>query len=105
MKNRPVDEFLAHDLPDDALVVIVSKSTAELVVVHVGLVLLEPPESGHLLGVDELELAILLVRGPGDDVLEVLGSQELEQELPQRHVACHGPALADWGLALSNQLE
>lgn len=57
-------------------------------------VLSQSPQFGHLLGVDELELA--LVVGPGDDGLVlVLVDEELEEELPQRYVGLH--ARCSWG--------
>lgn len=70
------------------LVVIVAQGARQFVVVHVVLVLAEAPQLGHLLGVDELELA--LVVGPGDDLLVLLRvHQQLEQELPQSDIGLH----------------
>ena len=45
----------------------VPESPGEFIIVHVVFVFAEAPEPGHLLGVQQLELA--LVVGPGDDVL------------------------------------
>lgn len=50
-----VDKLLAAHLADDILVIVVPQCPAELVVVHVGLVLAQPPESGHLLCIHQLE--------------------------------------------------
>ena len=85
--HEPVHEFLAHDLLDDVLVVVIAQSTREFVVVHIVLVLAQAPKTRHLLGVDQLELA--LVRRPRDDVTVLIGNQQLEQKLPQRDVRFH----------------
>src|SRR4029434_7636184 len=69
------------------LVVVVAQRAAELVVVHVGLVLAEPPQLGHLLRPEQLELAV--VGGPADQVLVALVQQQLKQELPQGDGALH----------------
>ena len=52
-------------------------------VVHVGLVLVEPPQAGHRLGVHQLEHALLPV-APLDELrAAVLVLQQLQEELPQ----------------------
>ena len=56
--HESIDELLSQHLFDDVLVVIVSEGATQFVVVHVVLILSEAPESGHLFGVDQLELAI-----------------------------------------------
>ena len=48
----------------------------------------QSPQFGHLLGVDELELA--LVVGPSYDGLVLLFvNKKFEQKLPQRYVGLH----------------
>ena len=70
------------------LVIIVSESAAELVVIHVGLVLAEPPEASHLLCIQQLELPIC--RRPGDGMALALVLQKVQQELPQCDGRVHG---------------
>lgn len=69
------------------LVVIVSQGSAQLVVVHVRLVLAEAPELGHFFRLEELELAV--VGRPADEVLMFLVQQQVQKELPQRDRALH----------------
>lgn len=61
----PVDEFLAEHLLNDVLVVVVPERPAQLVIVHVGLVLAHSPQPRHLLGVHQFEFAVRV--GPRDD--------------------------------------
>lgn len=78
-----VDEPLAVHLGEDAALVVVAQRAAHGLVVHVGLVLVQPPQPRHGLGVDQLEHALLAV-GPLDEARAVLAVlQQLEQELPQ----------------------
>lgn len=78
-----VDEPLAVHLGEDAALVVVAQRAAHGLVVHVGLVLVQPPQPRHGLGVDQLEDALLAV-GPLDEARAVLAVlQQLEQELPQ----------------------
>lgn len=65
----------------DVLVVVITKSSAKLVIVHVGLVLALAPLSGDLVGVHELEFAIGAF--PSDTCRVFRVGQELEKELPQ----------------------
>ena len=88
VKVKLVGITLSVDLRHDVLVVVVAQRAAELVVVHVGLVLAEPPQLGHLLRPEQLELAV--VGGPADQVLVALVQQQLKQELPQGDGALHG---------------
>lgn len=69
------------------LVVIVSQSPAQLVVVHVCLVLAEAPQFGHFFSLEEFELAI--VRRPADEVLMFLVQQQVQKELPQGDCTLH----------------
>ena len=46
--DEPVDVSLPVRLVDDVLVVIVPQAPGQLLVVHLGLVLPQPPPSGHL---------------------------------------------------------
>lgn len=69
------------------LVIIVSKGSAQLIVVHVRFVLPEAPQFGHFFCFEELEFTI--VGGPADEMLVFLVQQQLQQELPQRDRALH----------------
>lgn len=69
------------------LVVIVSQGSAQLVVVHVCLVLAETPQLGHLFRLEELELAV--VGCPADEVLMFLVQQQVQEELPQCDCTLH----------------
>lgn len=75
------------------LIIVVPQSPAELVIIHVGLVLAQPPQPGHLLSIHQLELTTI-PWSPGDDVAIALFSQQLQQKLPQRHRGVHR-----WGSA------
>ena len=66
---------------DDVLVVVVAETSAQFLVVHLGLVLPRAPPTGHLLGVNQLELP--LAAGPGYAILAVTIRQQLEEKLPQ----------------------
>lgn len=41
------------------LVIVVPQGPAELVIIHVGLVLTQPPQPGHLLSIHQLELTAI----------------------------------------------
>ena len=69
------------------LVVVVAQGSAQLVIVHVGLVLAQPPQLGHFLWLEQLELAV--VGRPADEVLVALVEQKLQQELPECDGALH----------------
>lgn len=79
--DEPVDVPLARRLVYDVLVVVVAQAAAELLVVHLGLVLADAPASGNLVRVGELELPA--VPCPRDEPLAGLVGQQLEEELPQ----------------------
>lgn len=85
--DEAVDELLSKHLLDNVLVIIVAQSTAQLVVVHVVLVLSQAPEPRHLFGVDQLELSVVV--GPRDHVAVLVTQEQLQQELPQRDVCLH----------------
>lgn len=68
---------MALNLLDNVLVVVVAERSRQLVVVHVVLVLPEAPQLGHLFGVDELELA-LVVRPAYDRLVLLLVDEQLE---------------------------
>lgn len=72
--------FAVH-LLHDILVVIVPESSAELIIVHVGLALSFAPLSGHLVGIQQLEFAIATL--PRDAARVGLIRQQFEKELPQ----------------------
>ena len=67
--HEAVDVAFSRHLVDDVLVVVVAQASAELLVVHLGLVLAGAPPPCHLLGVNELELPV--PAGPRDAVLAV----------------------------------
>lgn len=69
------------------LVIIVSKGSAQLIVVHVRFVLPQAPQFGHFFCFEELEFTI--VGGPADQMLMFLVQQQLQQELPQRDCTLH----------------
>lgn len=72
---------LAMDFGHDVFVVIISQSSAKLVVVHVGLVFALAPLSGDLVGIHEFEFAVGAFPSDASRVLRV--GQEFEEELPQ----------------------
>lgn len=69
------------------LIVVVTQGSAQLIIVHVGLVLAQPPKLSHLFGLQQLELAI--IGRPADEVLVTLVEQQLQQELPECDRALH----------------
>lgn len=64
--DKSVDKLLSQNFFDNIFVVIVSEGSTQFVVIHVMLILAKTPESGHLFGVDQFELAIGV--GPRDYV-------------------------------------
>lgn len=78
---------------DDVLVVVVAQAAAELLVVHLGLVLALAPATRDLVRVRELELPA--IAGPADDVLARLVSEELQEELPELDGTAPGIASED----------
>lgn len=86
-RDELVHKLLPNHLLDDVLVIVVAQGPAQLVVVHVCLVLPEAPQLGHLLRLEEFELTI--VGGPADEVLVLLVQQQLQQELPQGDCTLH----------------
>lgn len=86
-RDELVHKLLPNDFLDDVLVVVVSQRPAQLVVVHVCLVLAETPQLGHFFRLEEFELAI--VGRPADEVLMFLVQQQMQEELPQRDCALH----------------
>ena len=62
-----VDEPLAVHLGEDPPLVVIPQRPAHGLVVHVGLVLVEPPQPGHRLAVHQLEDPLLPV-GPLDEL-------------------------------------
>lgn len=57
------------------------QSPAQLVIVHLGLALADPPEPSHLVGVLDDELPVVPL--PGDDALVFLLPQQLQDKVPQ----------------------
>lgn len=76
---------LAVHLLHDVLVVIVPERAAQLVVVHVRLALPLAPLPGHLVRIQELELAVAAL--PADAARVRLVGEQLEQELPELNLA------------------
>ena len=70
------------------LLIVVAQGPAQFVIVHVGLVLASAPKLGHLFGLQQLELALLV--GPADELLLTPVQEKLQQELPQSDRAVHG---------------
>ena len=54
---------------------------AQLVIVHLGLALADPPEPSHLVGVLDDKLSVVPL--PGDDTLVLLLPQQLQDKVPQ----------------------
>ena len=57
------------------------QSPAQLVIVHLGLALADPPEPSHLVRVLDDELPVVPL--PGDDTLVFLFPQQLQDKVPQ----------------------
>lgn len=68
-------------------VIVVAQGSAQLVIVHIGLVLAQPPELGHFFRLKQLEFAI--IGRPADEMLVTLVEQQLQQELPERDGTLH----------------
>lgn len=69
-------QFLAGDLVHDSLAVVVAEPAAQLVIVHLGLVLAGSPQLGDLLGLENAKF--VAVAGPLDHVLLVWKQEEFE---------------------------
>lgn len=80
--DEPIHVSLVGGLLDDVLVVVVTKPTAELLVVHGGLAFSLAPATSDFWRVDNLELPVPLV-GPLDARLALSVGQQFQQELPQ----------------------
>lgn len=97
--DKLVDQTLSIHLGQDATLVVVPERPSHGLVVHVGLVLVQAPEAGDSLGVDQLEDTLLTV-GPLDvagAVITIL--QQLQQEFPQ----VRGRSLAALALLLQRR--
>jgi hypothetical protein len=79
--HEPVHVALARRLVDNVLVVIISESATQFLVVHFGLVFAVAPSARDLVGVGQLVLPS--VARPADEVLTRLVGEQLQQELPQ----------------------
>lgn len=95
IRDKLVHKLLTIHLLNDVLYVVVSQGSAELVVIHVRLVLANPPETSHLLGLQKLELPV--VGCPADHVLILRLLQELKKELPQCDGTVHSNGQAGRG--------
>lgn len=82
-----VHEPLATDLADDPLVVVVAKRAAELIVAHVGLVLMVPPPDSDSIGFQETKLPLFRRVCPLDQVavLSFVVSEYGVEKLPELH--------------------
>lgn len=67
VRDKLVHKLLTIHFFNDILYIIVSEGSAEFVVIHVRLVLTNPPETSHLFCLQKLELPI--IRRPADHVL------------------------------------
>ena len=56
--HEAIDVPLPWYLVDDVLIVVVAKTSAQFLVIHLGLVLARAPSSCHLFGVNKLELPL-----------------------------------------------
>ena len=79
--DEAVHVALPRHLVDDVLVVVVTQTSTELLVVHLGLVLSGAPPASDLFGVNQLELP--LATRPCNAVLAVAIREQLQEELPQ----------------------
>ena len=100
--NELVDQSLSVHLGQDSSLIVISESSAHGLVVHVRLVLVEPPQPGDGLAVHDLEDPPVSVQ-PLDVVRTVGGGlEEGEEELPQvRVVVVLRSPLDDPGLVWS----
>jgi len=73
---KSIYKFLSQDFLDDILIVIISESTAEFVVIHVMLILTKPPEAGDFFSVHQLEFSIII--GPGNDVFVLMVKKQFK---------------------------
>lgn len=92
VRDKLVHKLLTIHFFNDVLYIVVSQGSAELVVIHIRLVLANAPETRHLLGLQKLELAI--VRRPADHVLILRLLKELKKELPQSDGTVHSKGRA-----------
>ena len=76
-----VNISLASCLDQDVLVIIISETPRHLLIVHLWFILALSPSDGHLIRVNHSELPP--IASPADDVLTVLVTEQLQQELPQ----------------------
>ena len=74
-------QLLPWHLVHDALGVVVPKATAELVIVHLRLVLLLAPQTSDLIGLEDAEL--VLVSSPVNHLAVSGRKEKVQQELPQ----------------------
>lgn len=79
--HEPVHVSLPWHLVNDVLVVVVTETSAQFLVVHLRLVLPRTPAPGHLLWVNQLELP--LPSRPGNAILAIAIRQQFQQKLPE----------------------
>ena len=83
--DEPVDVTFPPSFENDVLVVVISETSRQFLVVHLRFVLPDAPPSRHLVRIRHLELPA--VARPADEGLAGLVRQELQQELPQLDLA------------------
>lgn len=83
----PVNKLLAQYFLNDILVIVVAQGSAQLVIVHVRLVLPESPQASHLFCINQLKFAIIV--SPGDNTCVLVTDKEFQQKLPQRNIRLH----------------
>lgn len=76
-----VGEPFPFGLMKDPLVVVISQSPAQFIVVHLGFALPGPPEPSHFIWILDDKLAIVPL--PGDDIMILLFPEQLQDEVPQ----------------------
>ena len=74
--DKLVHKFLAHDFLDDVLVIIVSQSTTQFIIVHVVLVFTEAPQASDFFCIYKFKFSIIV--GPLYDVLVLVAQQQLQ---------------------------
>ena len=79
--DKAIDVSLPRCFENNVLVVVISETSGEFLVVHLRFVLPDAPPPRHLVRVRHLELPA--VSGPGYEGLAGLVREELQQELPQ----------------------
>jgi len=101
--DKPIDISFPRCFENNVLVVIISETSGEFLVVHLRFVLPDPPPPRHLVRIGHLELPA--VSGPADEGLAGLVREELQQELPQLDGTRPGEAGTSRGLGYDGSLD